>query len=159
MLKFAGKAGSVVSVLFNPRIDDFVARAWFLSIRVLETHSSQEAMLLAVTVLGGTICGASVPHFFSRFQALRLECVKFVFSTMSSHLNTFIQLLKQTYSWFFFTIRIEPFVELATLMVPSRNVLILISTGYVTFGCSNLSYVPEAGINWITWSKSLANLS
>jgi hypothetical protein len=26
-LKFAERAGSVVSVLFNPRIDDFVARA------------------------------------------------------------------------------------------------------------------------------------
>jgi hypothetical protein len=46
---------------------------------LLDTHSSREAMLLAVTVLGGTICRASVPNFFSRFQVLRLECVKFVF--------------------------------------------------------------------------------
>jgi hypothetical protein len=63
MMKFAKRAGSVVSVLFNPRIDDFVARAWFLSIGALETHSIREAMLLAVIVLGGTICGASVHNF------------------------------------------------------------------------------------------------
>jgi hypothetical protein len=59
-----------------------------ITIGALETHSSQKAMLLAVTVLGGTICGASVPNIFSRFQALRLmESVKFVFSSMSSYLD------------------------------------------------------------------------
>jgi hypothetical protein len=56
MLKFAEKAGWVVSVLFNSRCDDFDARAWFFSIGTLETHISREAMLVAVTILGGAIC-------------------------------------------------------------------------------------------------------
>jgi hypothetical protein len=92
MLKFAERAVSVVNVLFNPCIDVFIARAWFLFKGALETHSSRKAVLLAGLVLVETIFVASVPYFFSKFQALRLEFVKIVFSIMSSHLN-FICLL------------------------------------------------------------------
>jgi hypothetical protein len=81
-----------------------------LSIGALETHSSRKAMLLAVTVLGGTIWGASVPNFFIRFQALRLGMCEVGF-------------FDNVFSIFF-------------VHSTNRGAAQLITTGKVTFGCS-----------------------
>jgi hypothetical protein len=143
------------SAVSNPRMVDFGARAWFLSIGALKTHRSREAMLLAVTVLCETICGTSVPNYFSRFQALRLECVMFVIwqCLPISIFFMFIQLLKQMHSWFFFIIRTELSVELVTLTVPSQNVLISITTGNVTFSCSNHCFRESVIWTRLSWNK------
>jgi hypothetical protein len=55
--------------------------------------------------------------------------------------------------WFFFIIKIGPFVELVTSMVPSRNVLILITMGNVKFDCSN--HCLRESVIWtrLSWNK------